>query len=47
MEGWHYERGDLAQHYLDVLQLGVSSSFAIIAPRRKGKTLFILRDLAP
>lgn len=47
MEGWHYNRAALAQQYLDVFKLGISSSFAIIAPRRKGKTLFILRDLAP
>lgn len=47
MEHWHYPREDLAEHYLNMLSLGISSSFAIIAPRRKGKTLFILQDLAP
>ena len=47
MEGWHYPRADLAEHYLSLLALGISSNFAIIAPRRKGKTLFVLQDLAP
>jgi hypothetical protein len=47
MEGWHYSRTELAEQYLGLLALGISSSLAIIAPRRKGKTLFILQDLAP
>ena len=47
MEGWHYPRTELAEKYLGFLALGISSNFAIIAPRRKGKTLFILQDLAP
>ena len=47
MDNWHFTRTELAQRYLDVLQLGISSSLAIIAPRRKGKTLFVLQDLAP
>jgi len=46
MEGWHYPRTELAEQYLGLLALGISSSLAIIAPRRKGKTLFILQDLA-
>ncbi|WP_444928324.1 hypothetical protein ACJJI4_23725 (plasmid) [Microbulbifer sp. TRSA002] len=47
MEGWHYPRTELAEQYLGLLALGINSSLAIIAPRRKGKTLFILQDLAP
>ncbi len=47
MEEWHYPRTDLAEQYLGLLALGIHSSLAIIAPRRKGKTLFILQDLAP
>jgi len=47
MDGWHYPRENLAEHYLSLLVLGVSSDFSIIAPRRKGKTLFVLQDLAP
>jgi len=47
MEEWHYPRTDLAERYLGLLALGISSNFAIVAPRRKGKTLFVLQDLAP
>jgi hypothetical protein len=47
MEKWHYPRKELAEQYLGVLGIGISSNLAIIAPRRKGKTLFILSDLAP
>ena len=47
MEGWHYPRKKLAEQYLGLLALGITSSLALIAPRRKGKTLFILQDLAP
>ncbi len=42
---WHYPRGELAQHILRVL--GVVDRVAMFAPRRKGKTWFLLRDLAP
>lgn len=47
MTSWHFPRPNLATHYLNILDLGVSAHLAIIAPRRKGKTLFMLRDLAP
>lgn len=47
MDEWHFPRAQLANHYLSVLELGISSNLAIIAPRRRGKTLFVLRDLAP
>lgn len=47
MDEWHFPRPELADHYLNLLELGISSSLAIIAPRRKGKTLFVLQDLAP
>jgi uncharacterized protein len=47
MDVWHFPRPELAKHYLTTLELGISSSLALIAPRRKGKTLFILQDLAP
>lgn len=47
MDHWHFPRPELAAHYLEVLALGITSNLAIIAPRRKGKTLFVLQDLAP
>jgi hypothetical protein len=47
MDNWHFPRLELAEHYLGLLSLGISSNFAIVAPRRRGKTLFVLQDLAP
>ncbi len=47
MGDWHFSRTDLAERYLSLLELGITSSYAIIAPRRKGKTLFMLQDLMP
>jgi len=47
MDNWHYPRDNLADHYLSILNLGISSTLALIAPRRKGKTFFILQDLFP
>lgn len=47
MDGWHFPRTELADYYLELLALGIASNYAIIAPRRKGKTLFILQDLTP
>jgi hypothetical protein len=47
MDDWHYPRANLAKHYLNILEMGISSTLALIAPRRKGKTLFILQDLFP
>ncbi|MCZ6803428.1 MAG: hypothetical protein O7D86_05725 [Proteobacteria bacterium] len=47
MDNWHFARPELAAHYLNILDLGISLSLAIIAPRRKGKTLFVLQDVSP
>jgi len=47
MNDWHFPRTELAEKYFGMLALDIASSFAIIAPRRKGKTLFVLQDLAP
>ncbi len=46
MDGWYFSRSDLADQYFGLLDLGISSSFSIVAPRRKGKTLFVLQDVA-
>lgn len=47
MNEWHYPRPELAEQYIGMLGVGISSSLSIVAPRRKGKTLFVLQDLAP
>lgn len=44
---WHYPRKALAASYLDTLRAGLISSVVIFAPRRKGKTEFLLEDLLP
>jgi 2-hydroxy-3-keto-5-methylthiopentenyl-1-phosphate phosphatase len=46
MDIWYYPRIELAEKYLKVLNAGISSNLAIIAPRRKGKTLFVLNDIS-
>lgn len=42
---WHYPRGELAAHILQAFT--VVDMIVIFAPRRKGKTWFVLRDLSP
>lgn len=44
---WHYPRTTLAAAYLDTLRAGLISSLVLFAPRRKGKTEFLLEDLLP
>lgn len=44
---WHYPRTELAKTYLDTLSAGLISSVVLFAPRRKGKTEFLLDDLLP
>ena len=45
MNDWYFPRTELAEKYLQILETGIFSSIAIIAPRRKGKTLFALKDI--
>ena len=44
---WHYHRPALAKIYLDTLNAGLVTSTTIFAPRRAGKTSFLLKDLMP
>lgn len=44
---WHCARPELAREYLRQLGAGVITSTSIFAPRRTGKTVFLLKDLAP
>jgi hypothetical protein len=44
---WHCARPALAQAYLAQLGGGVITSTSIFAPRRTGKTVFLLKDLSP
>lgn len=47
MSDWHFARPELAATLLRIFDVGITSNIALIAPRRKGKTIFLLRDLAP
>lgn len=47
IEIWHYHRPTLAKIYLDTLNAGLVTSTTIFAPRRAGKTSFLLKDLTP
>jgi hypothetical protein len=44
---WHYPRLDLAGAYLSQFATGIGHSITLFAPRRKGKTEFLVDDLAP
>jgi hypothetical protein len=44
---WHYQRTDLAQKYVEILNIGLSNALALFAPRRMGKTEFLRKDLTP
>lgn len=47
MMDWHYSRKDLAKAYLSQFATGITSALTLFAPRRYGKTEFLLRDLIP
>ena len=44
---WYYPRASLAKQYVDLLVTGVMDRMTIFAPRRMGKTLFLLLDFTP
>ena len=44
---WHYPRTELAEKLINSINIGLVSSFVLFAPRRIGKTEFLLYDLKP
>ena len=44
---WHFSRHALAREFVQQLDVGLASRMTLVAPRRKGKTEFLLFDLAP
>lgn len=44
---WHWPRADLAQHYIRMFQVVGAHSMVLFAPRGKGKTQFMTRDVIP
>jgi len=47
MNDWHFARPEFSSKLLKIFEVGITSNIALIAPRRKGKTLFLLSDLVP
>jgi len=44
---WHYPRTDLAQQIVGMFEIGLSNALVFFAPRRMGKTEFLLKDITP
>ncbi len=44
---WHYPRLELAKQVLGMFESGLSSALVFFAPRRMGKTEFLLKDMRP
>lgn len=44
---WHFPRQGEASRIVETLKIGLVSAVAIIEPRRRGKTTFLLEDLKP
>ncbi len=47
LDPWHFARPDDATKIVETLRIGLVSAVAIIEPRRRGKTTFLLQDLIP
>ena len=47
IDPWHFPRAAFAHKLVEQLDLGLASRLTLVAPRRKGKTEFLLFDLAP
>ena len=46
-DSWHFERAELSARVLTLLTGGPAQALTLFAPRRTGKTEFLLKDLAP
>ena len=44
-DSWHYPRPELAAKYLQTFDVGLTSSCALFAKRRMGKSEFLEQDL--
>ncbi len=44
---WHFRRDELAEQVLGTLARGPAQALSLFAPRRAGKTEFLIQDLAP
>jgi len=44
---WHFPRKDFADRVMQSFVSGGSTALTLFAPRRTGKTQFLIHDLAP
>ncbi len=44
---WHFDRTELAEQFMDRFNIGATTALTLFAPRRMGKTEFVLEDLLP
>ena len=44
---WHFERSEFTERILTLIANGPAQALTLFAPRRTGKTEFLLKDLAP
>lgn len=44
---WHYRRKELAKQILGMFETGISNALIFFAPRRMGKTEFLVKDITP
>lgn len=44
---WYFERPELAKAHLDAFDTGFADAMAFYAPRRMGKTQYLIKDLTP
>lgn len=44
---WHYPRTELVRKLIDLFERNLDGARALFAPRRRGKTTFLLRDFIP
>lgn len=47
LDSWHFPRAELARSTLVALTQGPAQALTLLAPRRSGKTSFLLNDFAP
>lgn len=47
IDPWHYPRTELAKQVIGMFDSGLSSALIFFAPRRMGKTEFLLKDILP
>ena len=47
VSSWHFPRTLLAKQVMGMFESGLSTALVFFAPRRMGKTEFLLRDIQP